>query len=233
MEASLARCLRTGPSSPLLSKPGIVFRSQTYGASQSPRYFSAGSSARNGPGPWKTQTPRKTDSKESQSTDPAAANRKPNEFDDVLNKLDLGGQNKARADATRPRPNLRSRTFIDPYDPSRDGGIDSSAAENQMGVARAQTATERRGRTDFKLGPELGRQVIVEPERGFDLNSALRQLQMNCAANRVRSQKTAQKFHVRRGQHQKNLRRERWRKLFKYSFVNTVQRVNRLKQQGW
>jgi small subunit ribosomal protein MRP21 len=230
MEASLARCLRTRPSSPLLSKPGIIFRSQAYGASQTPRYFSVGSAARSGP--WKTRTPRKTDSSESQSSDPAAANRKPNEFDDVLNKLDLGGQSHAQSDASRPRRPLRSREFIDPYDRSRDG-IDSSAAENQMGVARAQMGEERRRRTDFKLGPELGRQVIVEPERGFDLNSALRQLQVNCSTNRVRSQKTAQKFHVRRGQHKKNLRSERWRKLFKYSFVHTVQRVNRLKQQGW
>lgn len=86
---------------------------------------------------------------------------------------------------------------------------------------------------NFKLGPELGRQVLVEPERGFDLNAALRQLQINCSSNRVRAQKAQQKFHTRRGQKLKNLRRERWRKLFKFSFVKTIDRVQRMKQQGW
>lgn len=88
-------------------------------------------------------------------------------------------------------------------------------------------------RVEFKLGPELGRQVIVEPERGIDLNGALRQLNMSLSANRVRSQKSQQKFHIRRGQMRKNLKSSRWRRLFKFSFAQTVAKVQRMKAQGW
>lgn len=86
---------------------------------------------------------------------------------------------------------------------------------------------------EFKLGPELGRQVVVEPEKGYDLNTALKQLQMNCSSNRVRVQRTAQKVHVRRGQKLKDLRSQRWRKLFMFSFKKTVEKANRMNRQGW
>lgn len=88
-------------------------------------------------------------------------------------------------------------------------------------------------RMEFKLGPELGRQVLVEPERGMDLNNALKQMNINLSTNRVRSQKTAQKFHIRRGQMRKNLKMQRWRKLFKFSFAQTVAKVQRMRAQGW
>lgn len=88
-------------------------------------------------------------------------------------------------------------------------------------------------RVDLKLGPELGRQVHVDPIRGVDLAAALRNLNINCAKNQVRSQANAQRFHVRRGQMQKNLRMQRWRRLFKFSFKETVSKIQKMRAQGW
>lgn len=88
-------------------------------------------------------------------------------------------------------------------------------------------------RIQMKLGPSLGRQVIVDHSRGVDLASALRTLNANCATNKVRSQSNAQKFHVRRGQMKKNLRMARWRRLFKFSFNATVAKIKKMRAQGW
>lgn len=86
---------------------------------------------------------------------------------------------------------------------------------------------------ELKLGPSLGRQVHVEPEKGRDLASALRMLGSACAQNKIPQEKKKQKFHVRRGQVRKNLRMERWRKLFKFSFGETVSKIQRMRAQGW
>lgn len=88
-------------------------------------------------------------------------------------------------------------------------------------------------RIDLKLGTKLGRQVTVDPSRGVDVAGALRILQMQLSANGVRRQAAQQKFHVRRGQVRKDLRRERWRKLFKMSFNHTVRKIQRMRAQGW
>jgi hypothetical protein len=88
-------------------------------------------------------------------------------------------------------------------------------------------------RVELKLGPTLGRQVHVEPEKGVDLTTALRVLQGNISTNKLRAQWHGQKFHVRRGQMRKNLRMERWRKLFKFSFKETVNKIQRMRAQGW
>lgn len=85
----------------------------------------------------------------------------------------------------------------------------------------------------MKLGPNLGRAVTVAPERRMDLSQALRVLAMNNGGNKLRATRNAQKFYVRGGQKRKDLRSQRWRKLFKFSFQRTCQRVNRLASQGW
>ncbi|KAH8703688.1 hypothetical protein BGW36DRAFT_369766, partial [Talaromyces proteolyticus] len=85
----------------------------------------------------------------------------------------------------------------------------------------------------LKLGPKLGRQVIVQNDRGIDCASAIRMLEISCSANQLRKQERAQKFHVRRGQLRKDIRRERWRRLFKFSFTETAKKIQRMRDQGW
>lgn len=89
------------------------------------------------------------------------------------------------------------------------------------------------GRAGVKLGTTLGRQVQVDPARALDVNAALRVLGANCALNKVRGQANAQRFHVRKGQMRKELRMLRWRRLFKFSFKATVDKIQRMKAQGW
>lgn len=87
--------------------------------------------------------------------------------------------------------------------------------------------------TPMKLGTKLGRQVLVSADRGTDVAAAIRLVQMNCAANGIRRQAALQKFHVRRGQRRKDLKSQRWRKLFKFSFDETVKKIQRMRDQGW
>jgi hypothetical protein len=85
----------------------------------------------------------------------------------------------------------------------------------------------------MKLGPKLGRQIMVQNDRGMDCASAIRTLEVSCRSNNLRRQEANQRFHVRRGQARKNLRIQRWRKLFKVSFLATVKKIDRMRDQGW
>lgn len=86
---------------------------------------------------------------------------------------------------------------------------------------------------EMKLGPTLGRQAQVEPERGIDLASALRRLTSTIAQNKLRQDAASQRFHTRRGMVIKQKKMQRWKKLFKYSFQGTVQKIQRMQAQGW
>jgi hypothetical protein len=87
--------------------------------------------------------------------------------------------------------------------------------------------------TPMKLGTKLGRQIQVSADRGIDVAGAIRLVQINCAVNGIRRQAALQKFHVRRGQRRKDLKSQRWRKLFKFSFDETVKKIQRMRDQGW
>ncbi|PGH04460.1 hypothetical protein AJ80_08513 [Polytolypa hystricis UAMH7299] len=88
-------------------------------------------------------------------------------------------------------------------------------------------------KVDLRLTPSLGRTVAVDTRHGMDVNRAFRMMESQCARNRVRVQERNQKFHVRRGQLRKQVRVDRWKKLFKFSFQHTVQRCEKLRAQGW
>lgn len=147
------------------------------------------------------------------------------DFDEILNKLDLG-----KRSTTKPRIvtniNNRRRVFSDSVSRAVTGGVGQSAWREQS----AQLANRK---PELKLGPTLGRQVYVEPERGVDLPGAIRKLQMTVAVNKIKHQVNSQRYHVRRGALRKQLRRQRWRKLFRFSFQETVKKIQRMQTQGW
>ena len=73
-----------------------------------------------------------------------------------------------------------------------------------------------------------------EPVRGpGGLNAALRRMEIKCAINKVKSEHMRQKFHERPGLKRKRLRSERHRRRFKEAFNATVQKVQRMRSQGW
>ncbi|OGM41071.1 hypothetical protein ABOM_010221 [Aspergillus bombycis] len=144
------------------------------------------------------------------------ATQAPSDFDEILSKLNINNRESAAEGS-------RSRSSEDPLALSRAVGM-SAETENYRTPVR---------RVELKLGPTLGRQVHVEPEKGTDLASALRILQATCTANKIRYQANGQKFHIRRGQVRKNLKMDRWRKLFKFSFQKTVSRIEKMRAQGW
>ncbi|RDW90627.1 mitochondrial 37S ribosomal protein bS21m [Aspergillus mulundensis] len=111
----------------------------------------------------------------------------------------------------------------------------SVAAKAQNNKEKEPTLShhERKSKIQLKLNPTLGREVTIASERGFDLDKAHKQLNVILKDNNVKYQQVAQKFHVRKGQMRKNLRIKRWRKLFAYSFAHTVGKIHRMRAQGW
>ena len=82
----------------------------------------------------------------------------------------------------------------------------------------------------FTCGPSLGR-TVVNGER--DLERALRQLEMLCSRNGVRSQMIQQRFHERPGLKRKRLKSQRWQRRFKTGFQGVCRRVEELVRKGW
>ncbi|KAJ5485105.1 hypothetical protein N7539_005093 [Penicillium diatomitis] len=151
---------------------------------------------------------------------PAPTKTVASDFDEILNKLDLGNRNTLNAKG-EPR-----RIFSDAVSRSV-GGVGSQAFKDRA----AQQLASRK--VELKLGPTLGRQVHVEPERGLDLPAAIRQLEITCSTNQIKADSHKQKFHKRKGALRKELRRTRWRKLFRFSFQETVKKIQRMQAQGW
>ncbi|RHZ56198.1 mitochondrial 37S ribosomal protein bS21m [Aspergillus thermomutatus] len=217
MEArSVARCLRLRPTSSLYTTQPIIVRGQN-----ALRYFSTSNSlfqrspaSQKQPKPT-TRAPAQDQPKVQTSSTPSDSS----DFDRILNQLNFNNSNRDATEGTQPT----RRPLADPLSLSRAVSMSTEPDSYRQPLRRVE----------LKLGPTLGRQVHVEPEKGVDLTSALRVLQGNISTNKVRAQWHAQKFHVRRGQMQKNLRMERWRKLFKFSFKETVNKIQRMRAQGW
>ena len=96
--------------------------------------------------------------------------------------------------------------------------------------AASRQEVDEASKIDLRLSPTVGRSV---PVKSGGLAVALAQLNARVRQNKVASDLRKQRFHVRRGQLKKNLKSERWRKLFKTSFKATVERCERLRRQGW
>ncbi|KAJ5172538.1 hypothetical protein N7492_005131 [Penicillium capsulatum] len=214
---SLTRALRASPASMLLS-------SRQMPRMQSPilttlRYNSTKSSIQTPPVP----TATKSQSNAAESTPTTSAPAETKDFDALLDKLDLG--NRANAGAA-PTPVVR---------PNFAGNVARSVSAGSGAYSRRdQTASQLASRKlELKLGPTLGRQVQVEPERGLDLASAIRSLGATVSTNKIRQQARDQKFHMRKGAVRKEQRRQRWRKLFRFSFQETVKKIQRMQAQGW
>ncbi|KAJ5502353.1 Ribosomal protein S21 [Penicillium fimorum] len=145
--------------------------------------------------------------------------RKPvSDFDDILSRLDLNKPREA--------PSSQRRIFSDSLSRAVGEGAQSSYR------ARSRVPLPAR-KVELKLGPTLGRQALVEPERGTDLGGALRKLQATLSQNSVRHDAHSQKFHVRKGMVRKQKKMARWKKLFKFSFQGTVKKIQRMQAQGW
>lgn len=219
---SLARGLRARPTPWLLSPRQQPQITQPILPSTL-RYNSSDSSSKNPP----TQT---ATAEEPAPKEHIHGKRPVSDFDEILNKLDFGNRNQP--DYQQPRPgsgrstDASRRVFSDNISRTVTGGVGSQAW-------REQAAQLSNRKTELKLGPTLGRQVHVEPERNLDLPAALRQLHGIVQSNRIKAMSIQQKYHVRRGAMRKQLRRDRWRKLFKFSFQETVKRIQRMQSQGW
>ncbi|KAJ6064161.1 hypothetical protein N7499_012841 [Penicillium canescens] len=199
----LARSLRARPT------PFLQQRTQTLPRTTLATSIRFNSSSSDAPTDTPAPGPAASSTQPTTKTATATRGKKPSDFDDILDRLDLN--------------------------PKQDS---PSAA-----VASSQTASPAPGRrfggpppqrtVDLKLGPSLGRQAFVEPERGQDLATALRKLNNTITQNKLRQSANAQRFHTRKGMVAKQKKMMRWRRLFKVSFQSTVQKIQRMQTQGW
>ncbi|OJJ71815.1 hypothetical protein ASPBRDRAFT_125409 [Aspergillus brasiliensis CBS 101740] len=215
----------------LRSRPttSILYKNQLLPARIGLR-FSSESSSSNSNKPSTQFPPRQQQSQQAQQQQSTPTPQKPTDFDQILNKLNFNNAASTTATTTptassNAAAGTTTRAFNDSLSLSRAVGL--SAETDSL-----RTATSLR-KIDLKLGPTLGRQVTVEPERGMDLPAALRSLSAVIGQNKMRQSLVKQKFHVRKGMVRKQLRMRRWRNLFKYSFGATVKRIQKIRGQGW
>ncbi|EEH44164.1 uncharacterized protein PADG_00453 [Paracoccidioides brasiliensis Pb18] len=128
-----------------------------------------------------------------------------------------------------PRSN-QPRQSTNPFEPRTS---QDEAMYRQVREGLGQSQKSRVPTINLRLGPELGRSVSVDPNAGIDVAAAFQMMETRVRRNRVKSMMMKQRFHVRRGQLKKELRRERWRRLFKMSFQHTLRRCEQLRKQGW
>lgn len=83
------------------------------------------------------------------------------------------------------------------------------------------------------VGPRLGKTIEIDLSKNRDVGKAFRMLNGLLTRENVRVDFRRQQFHERPGLKRKRLKSERHRRRFKVDFVRVVQRVQRLKNQGW
>lgn len=119
--------------------------------------------------------------------------------------------------AMGPSARTRQKTLEQTILESADAAIAANSAASDVRVLR--------------LKPTLGRTMDVSgPE---DLTRAFRMLEIKCNQNKVRLDDRKQRTYVRRGQRKKDIRRQRWRSLFKEGFLAECGRIRRMRRQGW
>ncbi|CAI7670330.1 unnamed protein product [Penicillium palitans] len=206
----LARSLRARPTPWLQQQPQLH---RVASLANGVRYNSSTSSPN---APFKPTSP--TDQPSTAAPGAAKPARKPvSDFDDILSRLDLSKPREATS--------AQRRIFSD----SLSRAVGEGAQSSYRARSRAPLPARK---VELKLGPTLGRQAHVEPERGTDLGGALRKLQVTLSQNRVRADAHEQRFHVRKGMVRKQKKMERWKKLFKFSFQGTVKKIQRMQAQG-
>ncbi|KAJ6077577.1 uncharacterized protein N7446_000513 [Penicillium canescens] len=183
----LARSLRARPT------PFLQQRTQTLPRTTLATSIRFNSSSSDAPTDTPAPVPAASSTQPTTKTATATRGKKPSDFDDILDRLDLNPKQDS--------PQRGRRIFTD-------------------SLSRA-------------LGPSLGRQAFVEPERGQDLATALRKLNNTITQNKLRQSANAQRFHTRKGMVAKQKKMMRWRRLFKVSFQSTVQKIQRMQTQGW
>ncbi|KAL2834256.1 hypothetical protein BDW59DRAFT_137602 [Aspergillus cavernicola] len=209
---SLTRCLRSRPTTSLLYTHQPTLLHGQFFANRQPllalRFSSDwNSNSNSNRSPFPRQPPQ-----QSQSRQPPNANANANDNDSIdhlLNELNLSTSNRSPSFLTRAANAASVSEHRRPRESSRNNGV------------------------ELKLGPTLGRQVNVEPERGVDLSTALRRLNTVTVIDSIKVQSLKQKYHIRRGQAKKSSRIRRWRHLFRYSFSHTVSKIRRMRTQGW
>jgi Ribosomal protein S21 len=140
-----------------------------------------------------------------------------------LNVLDfVGARPPSPRNVPAPPPIIASYKDSLTYDLSNE--LRSIDAQNQKEVFES---------VHLRLGPMLGRTMVVDPAGGRDLQATFRALDMRCTANNMKGDIRTQTYHVRRGQAKKELRSKRWRALFKEGYLREVGRMRRMKGQGW
>jgi hypothetical protein len=131
----------------------------------------------------------------------------------------------------RPNPGVAGKgtsridDFAEIMGPRTGGAVD----QNRMLEELSQELHDGPS-VSLRLRPTLGRTVeglYGDPGRGFRI------MERKCRDNGVRSDSISQQRHVRRGQRRKDLRRSRWRKLFRVGFVAECDRIRRMRKQGW
>ena len=110
---------------------------------------------------------------------------------------------------------------------------DPTRQKELMEELKRTTHQRYRNFRSVRARPEVGRTVELRPASGVEFGRALMILGGMVGRNRIRKDQREQKYHERRGQKRKRLKKERWRSYFKTGFDATVNRVRQMRAKGW
>lgn len=250
----VVRCLRSNPSSSISAiarrhnnsstAQQPCFRSQNAISSipSSRRYLSSSESQQ----PPSESQKGSTDSSEAKADNPTAQSSQPSpsstfgdlgQSDSTSNARKLGDVSDIldQLGMRKPKPQSRATDmtslFPETRGPIKSPSIAQLSERVKSSLSRSDPFTPPK--VNLRLGPSLGRTVAVDHGRGFDVTRAVRSMEGLCGRNKVRVQERDQRFHLRRGQKRKDMKSQRWRKLFNASFQKTLLRCHRMRQQGW
>lgn len=102
-----------------------------------------------------------------------------------------------------------------------------------QGIGKSQGSSIGAAPPAMRLDAYMGRAEEVNNKAGRPLIRALALLDINCRANKVRQTMNYQRFHERKGLKRKRLKSQRWRRRFMEGFKEMVQKVGRMRKQGW
>lgn len=171
-----------------------------------------------------TRTPRPSSSQQSRPTAPKPTGSLAEDLQKMIQQMRHSKNDSKASDGRFDTSGMLS--------PQRPDGYDPLEAMKGFSV-RTQPAPIDTSPPSFRIGPSLGRTVLVKPEANMDLARAFRSLEIKCNANSIKRDFNKQRFHERGGTKRKRLASERWRRRFKEAFKATVRRVEDMRRKGW
>ena len=114
-----------------------------------------------------------------------------------------------------------------------DAAQNGARSLSRQNTTQSMTRIKPRATRTIESRPSVGRTIQLDPQRGINLERALRLLNQECNRNSIRKDQIRQRYHERPGSKRKRLKCEWWRARFNQGFRVMVLKVKAMRRKGW